>query len=71
MSEPWAEPECYWCRQSTSGRCIRHAFGDISRAVDGTDYGQRGGEYYLPQSVLDALRNIRVVFDAKSSADGV
>jgi len=25
MCEPYIEPECYWCRQCTSGRCVFHA----------------------------------------------
>lgn len=28
MSEPSIEPECYWCRQCTSGRCVFHNVGN-------------------------------------------
>ena len=71
MSEPYAEPECYWCRQITSGRCNLHASYQMSTAGDGIASRHRSGEYYLPLPVIDALRSIGVAIDAKSTASDV
>lgn len=71
MSEPLAQPECYWCRQSTSGRCVLHTSYRISTTGTTDDRiasRHRSGEYYLPLPVIDALRSIGVVFDSKSTA---
>lgn len=34
MSNPYVEPECYWCRQCTSGRCVFHNVGNIASPHD-------------------------------------
>lgn len=71
MSEPWAQPECYWCRQSTSGRCVPHASYRISTTGTTDDRiasCHRSDEYYLRLLVIDALRSIGVVFDSESTA---
>ena len=67
MDEQWVEPERYWCRQITSGRCRVHAYqirymvGGIGRrhparnAYNG--WRDLSVTYYTPLSVIDVLDN--------------